>query len=130
MNTTIASSEHIIKLLFTADALPTRPVAWTVGLFVGPPGTAGTANECADANYARQTVAFTASQPSGSEPWQADNDADVNFPAFAAAQTITHVGVFASTGATLGVFELPLSRSVGINGTMSVPAGELVIKGA
>lgn len=129
MNTTIASSEQLIKLLFTTATLPTRPATWEAALFTGNPGLDGASNECADANYARQSVAFTASQPSAGQLWQVDNDADVTFPAFAAGQTITHVGVFSGAGVALAVFELPLSRTLPAAGVLSIPAGELVIKG-
>lgn len=129
MNTTIASSEQLIKLLFTTDSLPTRPTSWDIALFTGNPGLDGASNECADSNYARQSATFTATQPTTGDVWQVNNDADIAFPGFAAAQTITHIGVFSGAGDALALFELPLARSLPVSGVLSIPASELVIKG-
>lgn len=131
MNTALFSSEQLLKWLFTTSALGTRPTAWYVALHTGDPTLAGSANESTDANYARQAATFTASSPGAGLAWQAVNDADVVFPAMAAASTITHVTVFdAVTGGNcLAVFPLPISRALSIGGVFSIPLGEMVITG-
>lgn len=132
MNTGVFSSEQLLKYLFTTSALGTRPTAWYVALHTGAPSLDGSDNEAAYSGYVRQSVAFTATQPGGTDtPWQVDNDADVAFPATNASVTVTHVTVFdaASAGNCLAVFELPISRTVASGGVFSIPAGELVITG-
>src|SRR5690554_6163419 len=123
MNTSIFSSEQILKWLFTAVAMGTRPTSWYVSLHTGDPSLDGSDNESTDTNYARQAVAFTASQDTAGDPWQAENDADLVFPGMASATTITHVAVFDATtgGNCLAVFELPLSRSVDAGGVFTIP---------
>jgi len=131
MNTSIFSSEQLLKWLFTTDTMGTRPTAWHVSLHTGDPTLDGSGNEVSDANYARQSATFTATQPSAGEVWQVTNDADVVFPASANAYTVTHVCVFdaATGGNVLGIFELPLSRSISAGGVFSIPINELVIAG-
>lgn len=131
MNVAEFSSEQLLKWLFTNAALGTRPTAWYVALHTADPTLDGSANEVADVNYARQSVAFTADQPVVGEPWRVRNNADVTFPAAAGAFTVTHVSVFdALTGGNaLAVFALPVSRSVAASGVFSIPLNELVITG-
>lgn len=132
MNTSIFSSEQLLKWLFTSAATGTRPTSWYVALHTGDPTADGSANEVTDAVYSRQSATFTASQPSAGEMWQAVNDADVAFPAADTAYTVTHVTVFDAVtgGNALAIFELPLARSISIGGVFSIPINELVISGA
>lgn len=131
MNVAVFSSEQLLKWLFTTSALGTRPTEWYVALHNGDPTLDGSANESTDANYARQAVTFTATQPSTGLPWEVTNDADVTFPASAAPEVITHVTVFdALTGGNaLAIFELPVARAIDTNGSFSIPLNELVITG-
>ena len=128
MSVTTYSSEQIIKALFTANAL-TRPSNWYVALFTGDPGADGTVNEAADANYARQSATFTASQ--SGDFWQAVSDAAVTFAAADSAYTVTYIGIFDadSGGNFIASLPLPLARDVPAGGVFNIPAGELVING-
>jgi len=129
MSTSVYSSEQLLKWLFTTAAMGTRPTAWYVALHTGDPSADGSTNELTDANYARQSVGFTAAQ--GTTLWEVTNDADVVFPAAGAAYTAGHVTVWDSQtgGNMLARMELPLARSISPGGVFTVPAGELVIKG-
>jgi len=128
MSTSVFSSEQLLKWLFTASALGTRPTSWYVGLHTGDPAADGSTNEVADANYVRQSATFTATQ---NTLWQVTNDADVVFPAADASYNVTHVTVWdaATGGNALAVLALPLGRSMSAGGVFSIPAGELVITG-
>ena len=131
MNTAEFSSEQIMKYLFTATAVGTRPTSWYVALHTDDPTLDGSANEVAYTNYARQSATFTADQPVVDGPWRARNDADVTFPATDAQVTVTHVTVFdALTGGNaLAVLKLPLAKTVASAGVFSIPANELVLTG-
>lgn len=132
MNTSVFSSEQLLKWLFTAAALGTRPTSWYVALHTGDPTLDGSGNEVTDANYARQAVTFTADQPVVGGGWRVRNDADVAFPAMAASVTVAYVTVFdaVTAGNCLGVFPLPLTRTVSAGGVYSIPINELEIAGA
>lgn len=127
----VFSSEQLLKWLFTAAALGTRPTAWYIGLHSGDPGIDGAANEIGDANYARQSATFTADQPTATDPWRVRNDAEVAFPSAAASFTVTYITVWdASTaGNMLAKIAMPLARTVSASGVFSIPANELVITG-
>lgn len=131
MNTAIFSSEQLLKLLFTTDALGTRPTAWHVAMHTGAPGLDGAANEAAYTGYARVAATFVADQPVAGQAWRVRNNADLSFPATDAAVTVTHITVFdaATGGNCLAVFALPLSRSVESGGVFTIPLNELVITG-
>lgn len=132
MNVSVFSSEQLLKYLFTASALGTRPTAWHVALHTGDPTLDGSANEVTATPYSRQAATFVADQPVAGQPWRVRNNADLVFPApTSGAYTVTHVTVFdaATAGTCLAVFALPLSREVAINGVFSIPTNELVITG-
>lgn len=134
MSTTTLSSEHIIKLLFTADALPTRPTEWFAALLTARPGPSGDDYEVqvgTDANYARQSVGLTAAEAAGY--WSATNGAEVAFPASAAATkyTVSHLAIFdAETGGNaIAVLPLEPARDVNPGGQLRFPVGEIIIEG-
>ena len=130
MSTSVFASEQLLKWLFTGSSVGTRPTEWYVSLHTGHPGVDGAANEVTDTNYVRQEVTFTAA--AAGELWEVTNDADILFPASAAAYTVSYVCVFdAETGGNaLAILELPLARSISANGVFSIPINELIIAGA
>lgn len=131
MNVSVFSSEQLLKLLFTASVLGTRPTAWHVALHTGDPTLVGSANEVTATPYSRQVATFVADRPVVGGAWRVRNNADLVFPAPNSAYTVTHVTVFtaATAGTCLAVFALPLARTVAIGGVFSIPINELVITG-
>ena len=103
-------TEEILKYMFTASAMATRPSAWYVALHTGDPGT-GADNELADANYVRQVGAFEV-VPDGSTHISR-NTADLVFPALAAGATVAWVTVkTASTAGThIKSVQLPVPKT-------------------
>lgn len=127
------AQEQVLKYLFTADTLATRPTDWHAALHTGNPGT-GADNEVtsgADANYARAPVDFTAALDGTS--WDASSIGDVIFPQAGAGAnyTVTHLSVkTASTaGETLVIIPLPVPIPVVADGVISIPLGQLIIEG-
>lgn len=122
------SSELVVKYLFTT-AVITRPTGWQVALFNGDPESGGT--EFVDTAYARQTVAFTGSDPELDGRWQVDNDALVSFPAVQdAGGSVDYFAVY-DTGTSTLIATVPMaaSRTLATGDVLEIPAGALVIKG-
>jgi hypothetical protein len=88
---TTHAKQQLLKYAFTTDAPATRPTTWYLGLAVGDPGAAGTANEVDtgthDANYARQAIT-TQYDGAGAFPL-VENVGGINFPAGAAGVSYT-----------------------------------------
>lgn len=136
MATTTLSSEHIIKLLFTAAALPARPTTWYAALHTGIPGAAGQDFEVQasnDPNYARQAVSFGSGELAANGFWQAVNDAEVAFPASGAASpyAVEYVVIHdaATGGNALAVLPMEPARTVNVGGQLRFPIGEIIIEG-
>lgn len=134
MANTAHSSAEIIKLLFTTDALATRPTEWFVAAHTGNPGIDAADNEVTvglDANYERMPVVFDTDVVS--DVTRALNDADIAFPASAAAgpYTVQFVSIHtAITGGTaLAVLSLVPARVVQPGGILRFPIEELIIEG-
>jgi len=122
-------SEQFVKQFFTAETVAARPTGWTIALHAGNPGT-GDANEAVDANYARQSATFTASDAGAF--WEGANAADITFPAAAAGAnyTATHYSVRNATGgAALAVAALPVPIPVVAGGVITIPAGFAKVRG-
>jgi hypothetical protein len=102
MSFTDLLEDRVLTHFFTADAAPTRPTAWYVGLLTAAPtDSTVTPSEISAGNYAR--VGSVALSVSGTSPTVAEND---NTIAFSAASidwgTVSHIGIFdASTGGNL-----------------------------
>lgn len=135
MSTTTLSSEHIIKHLFTSEAVPPRPTTWFAALHTGIPGAAGSDFEVQPSNdpaYLRQPVEFTAElAPSGI--WNATNDAEVQFPASQAAApyAVQFLVIYDSDvgGEALAVLPLDPARTVNVGAQLRFPIGEIIIEG-
>lgn len=122
-------SEQFVKQFFTAETVADRPTGWTIALHAGNPGT-GDANEVVDANYARQSVTFTAADAGAF--WEGSSVADVVFPAAAsgASYTVTHYSVRNATGgACLAIAALPTPIPVVAGGVITIPAGFAKVRG-
>jgi len=110
----------------TTDAVATRPTSWTLSLHSGDPGTDGTANEIADANYLRQSIAFSEDVTDPANPFL-ENSAVVNFPAAAAAYTVTHIVVWDNADNPQVIQQLRTPKSIAIAEVATLSAGELTI---
>lgn len=134
MSNTSYSSREIIRLLFTAEALETRPSDWYVGLHTGDPGVDGSANEvtgATDANYER--VAITWDESEVSDLTRVSNDAEVVFPASggAGSYTVQFITIWDADTAGNCLARLPLvpARAVAPAGILRFPIGEIIIEG-
>lgn len=77
----IYASKEFVTYFFTADAVENRPVEWEVALHTKNPGT-GDLWEVDATSYARADVTFEKYEdPEGRGFWEAQNIADVVFPA-------------------------------------------------
>lgn len=105
----------------------TSPAAVYLGLLSAAPSDTGGGTELAGNAYARQPITFGAPSPAG----QVANSVVVNFPAAtpAAWATIVAVGIYdaASAGNLLYWALLAPNQTVGINGVLSFPVGQIVI---
>jgi len=131
MSMTNFSSERIVKDLFTTeDISEDRPTAWYVALHTGDPGAGSGSNEADDADYARQSVEFTAQEDGNT--WHVANDDALTFPAADLPFTVYYITVFdaETDGNMLARFQLPNSRLVAEGDSFVIPAGELIISGA
>lgn len=90
--TTLASLTYYLT---TGSALA-RPSAWSVSLHTGAPGNSGSANEVADANYARQPGAFAIDGSDAAAP-AATNSTIISYPAAQTGFTATHAVVWDAT---------------------------------
>lgn len=125
----IYGSKEYIKHFYTTDTVEARPVSWLVALHTGNPGT-GDASEVSGGTYARQSVAFTASEKTGY--WEAENVADVAFPAAGVGQnyTVTHYTIRdGGTGQALSVGVLPVPIPIVENSVISFPASYIKVRG-
>ena len=122
-------SEEFIKHYFTSEATTARPTSWEVAIHTGSPG-AGDQNEVSDYQYARQPVQFTVSDKG--TYWEAENDADVAFPAASddAPYEVTHYTIRdGDSGEAIATGALPVPVPV-IEGTIiTFPAGRIQVRG-
>lgn len=98
---------EVVKYLFTAEVMGTRPTGWFLALHTADPTDTGGSNEVFAAWYARQTCALTRSGNS------VTNTALITFPAVTGtAVTITHVSIkdAVNGGNTLAV--LPVTSTI------------------
>lgn len=113
---------EVMKYLFTAEVMGTRPTAWYVALHTADPGDAGTTNEVLGFGYVRREVSFTRSNGSVS------NTGAVAFPAVTGgALSVTHASVkdALSGGNTLAVIALPAAVVNAIGDIPTIAAGAL-----
>jgi hypothetical protein len=106
----------------------TPPATVYVALFTTAPTDAGGGTEVSGGGYARQSVTFGA--PSGTNPTQIANSADVNFPvATAAWGTVVAFGLFdASTAGNLLAWDnLTASKQIDVNDQAKFAAGDLKV---
>jgi hypothetical protein len=106
----------------------TPPATVYVGLFTTAPTDAGGGTEVSGGGYARQSVTFGA--PSGTNPTQITNSADVTFPvATAAWGTVVAFGLFdASTAGNLLAWDnLTASKQIDTNDQAKFAAGDLKV---
>lgn len=118
------SEAEIMKYLFTAEPMGTRPTAWYVALHTADPSEDGSAAEVSGSSYARQAATFTRTDN------QAVNDASVTFPAATGSgYTVTHVSVWdaVSGGNCLIKGALVLAKAVAIGESANFAAGELIL---
>ncbi|MBP7735971.1 MAG: hypothetical protein KA369_08365 [Spirochaetes bacterium] len=100
------------------------PSARYLALFTVAPSSTGGGTECADANYARQSIG-TFNAATDADPAAGTNNAAVTFPAMAASQTIVAVGIFdALTGGNL-LFWVLASFTAGVGVQVQFAAGNL-----
>lgn len=115
---------HVLKYVFTADAV-TRPTAWYVGLFTADPTDTGAgATEISGNAYARVAATFTVSGDA------ATTSGAVEFAAATGSWgTISHIGIFdASTGGNLIAHSaLTASKAIGTGDVFRIPTGDLDI---
>jgi len=127
--------DKVLNHVFGGTAF-TAPTTLYVGLFTAEPGEAGGGTEVSGAGYARQSVAMSVS---GSNPTEANNDANIEWPTATGTQgTISHAGVFdASTGGNLLAYaalsdptnlESTLTKTVTAGDVFRIAAGNLKIR--
>ncbi|REJ61262.1 MAG: hypothetical protein DWQ28_13085 [Proteobacteria bacterium] len=127
--------DKVLKHVFGGSAY-TAPSTLYVGLFTAEPGEAGGGTEVSGNGYARQSVAMSVS---GNSPTEADNDANIEFPAATGNQgTISHAGVFdAATGGNLLAYaaisdptdlDTALTKTVTSGDVFRIAAGNLKIR--
>ncbi len=117
------SEAEIMKYLFTAESMGTRPTTWYVALHTADPTEDGSVAEVTDAGYARESVAFTRTLG------EVDNDAAVTFGVAVVAYTVTHVSVWdaVTAGNCLAKGALNLAKLIAIGESADFAAAELII---
>ena len=110
----------------------TPPATLYLALFTEDPGRAGVqTNEIADSAYTRLPVTFTAADDDDDSGSYCENAYDIEFAqATVDWGTVTHVMIMdAETGGN-GLYygALEISKVIGVDDFVRVPAGELVIK--
>ena len=103
------------RTTYTAEA------AFYVQLHTASPGAAGTT--AVAANVTRQLVTFGSAAASGA----ISNTAQVQWTSVPAAETYTHASFWsaAAAGNFIGADDLPVSKTVAIGDTFTVPIGDL-----
>lgn len=119
-------SQQIISFFFSS-ATVTRPTSWTATLYNGHPDAAGA--ESTDANYTAQAVTFSVGDTDTNGRSEAQNVAEIVFPAVAASDTVTHVVVKDQGGNFVAALELASPRTLAAGEVFSIPVGDMVIKG-
>lgn len=114
---------------FTAGSPATRPVAWEVSLHTGDPGSDGSANEVADAGYAREPATFATDNTDPDLPF-ADNTGLIQFGAAVTGYTASYVVVWSGAGNPLSIQRLVADKVIGVGVQAEFAVGELIIGGA
>lgn len=125
----IKASEQYVKQFFTAEVVADRPTSWEIALHSSDPAL-GDIGEVSGGNYARQDLAFSASDKG--TYWEAENEADVVFPAAEIGQnyTVTHYTIRdAVTGEALAAAQLPIAIPILDGSILSFPAGYIKVRG-
>lgn len=108
-----------LNWLFTASAA-TRPTSWTIGVFTVAPTDSTAGTEVTGGSYARQSIAFTVSNPT------ATNTAAVEWPAATADWgTIVACAVFDQSGVMIAYAALTTSKTVNTGDVLRLPASSL-----
>lgn len=118
--------DKVLKHVFTNTAY-TAPTTLYVALFTAAPSDSGGGTEVTGGSYARQSMAFTVS---GSNPTQATNSANVDFPTASAGWgTIVSAAVFdaSSGGNMLAYADLTASKTINSGDVFRFPASNFTI---
>ncbi len=91
-----AATLSSLTYYLTSGSTPVRPGSWTISLHSGNPGTAGTANEVTDPNYARQSGQFSIDNSDPAAPFAA-NSAAISYPAAQSSYSVSYIVVWDST---------------------------------
>lgn len=125
-------SKDLVAYYFTADVVADRPVAWEVALHTKNPEK-GDLWEVEETGYARTSVTFTKYEDAEDRGfWEAENEADVSFPAALEGQdyTVTHYTIRdATSGECLAIAALEVPIPV-VEGTIvTFPATYIKVRG-
>lgn len=119
--------DKVLEHVFGGNAY-TAPSTLYIGLFTAAPSDTGGGTEVSGGSYARKSAAFTVS---GTNPTQASNSADVDFPtATADWGTVTHIGVYdALTGGNLLAYaSATTSKAITTGDVLRISTGDLDIE--
>jgi len=108
-----------LNWLFNGSAV-TRPTSWTIGVFTVAPTDSTAGTEVTGGSYARQSIAFTVSNPT------ATNTAAVEWPAATADWgTIVACAVFDQSGVMIAYAALTTSKTINTGDVLRLPASSL-----
>ena len=128
----IYASKEFVAHFFTTDVVESRPIAWEIALHTQSPGT-GDLWEVDETSYARSDVTFNKYEdPEARGFWEAQNTADVTFPAALAGEsyTVTHYTVRDKTnGECLAIAALEVPIPVVEGTVVTVPATFMKVRG-
>lgn len=108
-----------LNWLFTGTAA-TRPTSWTIGVFTVAPTDSTAGTEVTGGSYARQSIAFTVTNPT------ATNTAAVEWPAATADWgTIVACAVFDQSSVMIAYASLTTSKTISNGDVLRLPASSL-----
>lgn len=119
--------DKVLEHVFGGNAY-TAPSTLYIGLFTAAPSDTGGGTEVSGGSYARKSATFTVS---GTNPTQASNSADIDFPtATASWGTVTHIGVYdALTGGNLLAYaSATTSKTITSGDVLRISTGDLDIE--
>lgn len=115
-----------LRYYLTDEPIMGRPTGWELALHVGAPGVAGTDNEVADLNYARQTITMALDETEVDKPY-AYNAGEVLFPVADDTYAVTHVTLWDTAGNLLVVQSLRAPKTILAAGQARIADGEIRI---
>lgn len=108
-----------LNWLFTANTA-TRPTSWTIGVFTVAPTDSTAGTEVSGGSYARQSIAFTVTNPT------ATNTSAVEWPAATADWgTIVACAVFDQSSVMIAYASLTTSKTISNGDVLRLPASSL-----